>query len=169
MDTIPRQRCVLIRKWQIPRGPHTLNSSIRPDVAHRGNPPPCRWRQGNCRYWRASRWTSRLSRSQRLESADKVKQFFVDASLTQAMVSEVQPPKQFIDIFFGALHGGQAAGILAVLRVGRETASRTDIRLRMPTVPFPWWAGNPAATAFVPSVRDFRAGLDESEDIIDEQ
>lgn len=44
-------------------------------------------------------------------AGDYVKQLFVDSALAEAVIAAVEGFQQLADIFFGALHRGEAAGI----------------------------------------------------------
>jgi hypothetical protein len=90
-------------------------------------------RQRNCendRQWSglADRPPSGLfsASRQRFEARNDVEQFLVDAALTQAMEVAVEVLQQFIDVLIGALHGSQAAGVLAGQRFSARPEQRHE-------------------------------------------
>ena len=62
--------------------------------------------------------------AQRFEAGDDVEQLLVDATLAQTMECPVEIVQQFVDVFFGALHGGQPARVLARERFGARPKQR---------------------------------------------
>ena len=57
--------------------------------------------------------SSTVEARQRLKARDDIEQFLIDTALTQAVKRPVQFLQKFVDIFFSALHRGQAAGVFA--------------------------------------------------------
>ena len=63
---------------------------------------------------------------ERFKSGNDVEQFLVNAALTQLVESAVEILQQFVDIFFGALHRRQAAGVLTGQRLGACPEERDE-------------------------------------------
>ena len=63
---------------------------------------------------------------QRFKARDDVKQFLVDAALAQTMELPIEALQQFVDIFVGTLHGGQAARVFACKGFGAGPEERNE-------------------------------------------
>jgi len=70
--------------------------------------------------------SSSLRWCERFEAGDDVEQLLVDAALAQAMECPVEVLQQFVDVFFGALHGRQAACVLARERFHASPEERDE-------------------------------------------
>ena len=60
------------------------------------------------------------------ESGGDIKQLLVDAALAHTMECPVEVFQRFVDIFFGALHGRQAARVLARQRLASVILVRSS-------------------------------------------
>ncbi len=63
---------------------------------------------------------------QRIEAGDHVEEFFVDAALAEAIEAALESDQEFVDVFIGALHGGEAAGVFARERFGTGAEERDE-------------------------------------------
>ena len=63
-------------------------------------------------------------RGTRIRSRQDFKQLLINGSLTQAAKCLIQGSHQFVDVFLGSLHGGQAARVFAGQRFGTSLVDR---------------------------------------------
>ncbi len=67
-----------------------------------------------------------LRLNQRLKTGDNIEEFLVNAALTQLVKRAVERFQQVVNVFIGALHGSQTAGIFSGQRFGAAAKKRDE-------------------------------------------